>query len=234
MPVALSVDCLATQGDHRPMWVTSNTVVGGDSGVIRERDSDESLSYGVETLSNYVARLSFDIIMEEFAGTYICVSGISGQFAEIYITTGKSLNKHHGDGVNNTDSCLKILNFSLSKTKYSVTFSAYVTCALLSTENPYVARISPAVVSALEYDPTRLEFRIAIQSNGNSWDTEDIIFLFTSSGSRTADRNAQVFFTVANDEFPQNYVYSIEEVDRSQDGLYTAQASCACTHVWCM
>lgn len=87
-------------------------------------------------------------------------------------------------------------------------------------------RISPAVVSALEYDPTRLEFRVAIQSNGNSWDTEDIIFLFASSEPQTRDRDDQVFFTVANDEFPQNYVYSIEEVDRSQDGLYTAQASC--------
>lgn len=88
MPVALSVDCLATQGNHLPMWVTSNTVVGGDNGVIRERDSNETLSYGVDALSNYIARLSFDIIMEEYAGTYFCVSGISGQFAEIYITTG--------------------------------------------------------------------------------------------------------------------------------------------------
>ena len=88
MPVALSVDCLATQGNHMPMWVTSNTAVAGDNGVVRERDSDEALSYGVDTLSNYVARLSFDVMMEEFAGTYFCISGISGQFAEIYITTG--------------------------------------------------------------------------------------------------------------------------------------------------
>ena len=89
-----------------------------------------------------------------------------------------------------------------------------------------MARISPAVVSALEYDSTRLEFRIAIQSNGNSWDTENIFFLFTSSESGRNSRDDQVFFAIANDEFPQNYVYSIAEVDRSQDGLYTAQASC--------
>ena len=39
-------------------------------------------------------------------------------------------------------------------------------------------------------------------------------------------RNELVQFTVADNDFPQNWVYYIANVDRSHDGVYTAHVSC--------
>lgn len=88
---SLSIDCLASQGNHLPAWITSNDVVG-TNGIIPERSENEAL-YGTDTLSNYTARLSFDYFEEDFSGTYTCISGKSNAFAEIYVTTGKLLYK---------------------------------------------------------------------------------------------------------------------------------------------
>ena len=87
-PSSLSLDCLASQGNHNPMWFTSNTVVGDENGLVMQKNNGDIFSNGMEVVSNYVARLSFDIIMEAITGTYSCVSAISGELVEVFITTG--------------------------------------------------------------------------------------------------------------------------------------------------
>ena len=98
--IGLSIDCLASQGDHLPFWFTTNIMLGGDDGIIQEEGQNGS--YGQEILSNYVARLSFqdndyyeyyDYYYEyfsdgQFEGTYQCVSAKSGLSQEFYFTTG--------------------------------------------------------------------------------------------------------------------------------------------------
>lgn len=100
--IGLSIDCLASQNDHLPFWVTTNTMLGGDEGVVLEESRNGS--YGQEILSNYVARLSFqsndyyeyyEYYYEytyfsdgQFEGTYRCVSAKSGLSQEFYLTTG--------------------------------------------------------------------------------------------------------------------------------------------------
>ena len=71
-----------------------------------------------------------------------------------------------------------------------------------------------------------LEFKVAIDSNGNSWTTEGIDFDFIPADA-PLDRESAVYFlfTVRSSAYPQNYIYSIESVDRSQEGLYTVTAS---------
>ena len=86
-------------------------------------------------------------------------------------------------------------------------------------------RISPAVLNIIEYDSTELEFKIAVQSNGNTW-SENIAFFFLSSESQSDGKTDEVAFQVVDTNNPQNYIYRIDEVNRSQDGLYRAEATC--------
>ena len=79
---SLYIDCMASQGDHRPVWTTSNPIVGGSTMVIPA----VGLGFGTEALSEYVSRLSFDYFDSAFEGVYSCQSGLSNEFAEIYIT----------------------------------------------------------------------------------------------------------------------------------------------------
>ena len=80
---SLYVDCLASQGNHKPVWTTFNPIVGGVTGTIAVGDG-----YRVEMLSDYMARLSFEYFDPAFTGIYKCLSGRSNAFAEIFITTG--------------------------------------------------------------------------------------------------------------------------------------------------
>lgn len=82
---SLYIDCMASQGDHKPIWSTSNPIVGRNSTII----SELGLGYGTETLSDYVTRLAFDFFDFSFEGVYTCQSGVSNEFAETYITYGK-------------------------------------------------------------------------------------------------------------------------------------------------
>ena len=86
-------------------------------------------------------------------------------------------------------------------------------------------RISPAVLNIIEYDSTELEFKIAVQSNGNTW-SGNITFFFLSSESQSDGKTDEVAFQVVDTNNPQNYIYRIDEVNRSQDGLYRAEATC--------
>ena len=85
MEDSLYVDCMASQGDHLPEWITFNSLVGEASGVISEEDG-----YGAEMLSNYVARLYFEYFEPSFADKYTCISRSSEEFVEVFITTGNA------------------------------------------------------------------------------------------------------------------------------------------------
>ena len=80
---SLFIDCVASQGDHEPMWFTANSSeaealpVDGENGV------------GVEMISNYAARLSVVYLQPEYAGLYLCKSGRSNAFVEAFVTTGR-------------------------------------------------------------------------------------------------------------------------------------------------
>ena len=73
-----------------------------------------------------------------------------------------------------------------------------------------------------EGDPARLEFQVAVDSNGNTWDSDNILFFFSNDIDN--DRNGnQVSFVVDSALFPQNYVRNFESVTRADAGVYTAQ-----------
>ena len=84
----LYVDCMASQGDHEPVWVTDNPIVRGDTNIIPAESED---SYEARALSDYVTRLSFEYFDPHFEGVYMCLSGRSNAFVEIYITRGEFL-----------------------------------------------------------------------------------------------------------------------------------------------
>ena len=94
--------------------------------------------------------------------------------------------------------------------------SFFVTLSLL--ENPHVRRVSLPVVTVSEGDPVRLEFVVAVNSNGNTWIREVESFTFTS----TQQQRRGVDFEVYSSTFPQNYALDIASVSRSDEGVYTA------------
>ena len=79
------MDCSASQGDHEPVWTTTNLIVGGETGIV----PSVGLGYRAERLSAYKARLTFDILLPEYEGVYTCRSELSGEFVEIFVTTSK-------------------------------------------------------------------------------------------------------------------------------------------------
>ena len=110
-----------------------------------------------------------------------------------------------------------------------------INCRLFSlfclyTENPYTDTVSPLNPIVVEGNPVTLEFKVAVDSNGNIWTTEGIDFHFTPA---LFDRESAVLFsfTVHSFAYPQNYIYSIEHVDTSQEGLYTVTASSMHTYL---
>ena len=109
-------------------------------------------------------------------------------------------------------------------TYYTVTYTFF------STENPYVASVSPVELSVIEDSPVMLEFQIAVNSDGNTWDNDDVYFSFISG----VDAEVSVPFSVRGPEFPQNYIYSIQQVDRSQEGQYFAFAPRTYMYIFCI
>ena len=83
----------------------------------------------------------------------------------------------------------------------------------------------------VEDDSITLEFKIAANSDGSTWNTEDISFSFQPF--LLNDEGYEIAFSVCDSDFPQNYCYTIESVDRSQEGVYLAFASSACVYL-CM
>ena len=71
-----------------------------------------------------------------------------------------------------------------------------------------------------------LEFKVAVNSDGSSFDENDdeseLYFTFTSA---FLDLEYTLTFQSRYPEFPQNFNHTIENVDRLQEGRYTATAT---------
>ena len=79
-------------------------------------------------------------------------------------------------------------------------------------------RVSLPVVTVAEGDPVRLEFVVAVDSNGNTWNDDETIFTFTNAQQQRSRTDFQVY----SSNFPQNFALDIMSVDRSDEGMYTA------------
>ena len=85
-----------------------------------------------------------------------------------------------------------------------------------------MAAVSERSITVVEDSPVTLEFKVAVDSNGRSWNTEEIYFNFISQATMLQDEGIQ--FTTCDQDFPQNYCYTIESVSRLDEGQYTATA----------
>lgn len=95
-------------------------------------------------------------------------------------------------------------------------------------DNPYVAPISPSRITVIEQEPLTLRFRVAVNSDGNRWDTSRTIFTFIESPA-TIDKARQVArilpFRNSDPNAPQDYIHSFLFVGRSDGGVYTAHVT---------
>lgn len=94
----------------------------------------------------------------------------------------------------------------------------YIILIFLPLENPFVEAVTPSAVTVVEGDSLSLRFRIAVNSNGNSWDTSRTEFNFMNS----LNESSTPPFTNSIAEFPQDYLLEIAEVSRLHEGTYLA------------
>ena len=97
-------------------------------------------------------------------------------------------------------------------------------------DNPYVRPVSPRQLSVTAGESVTLEFSAAVDSNGLTWSREDVNFTFTDLSGVVTSVNST--FLIADQNFPHNFFYMIERVNRSHDGVYTATASSMCNIVY--
>ena len=94
----------------------------------------------------------------------------------------------------------------------------YILFVVICADNPFVERFSPSFVTVVEGEPLTLRFRVAVNSNGNSWTTSRTSFMFMNS----FEEISPVTFTNTVANYPQDYEFSVPAVLRSQEGMYTA------------
>ena len=80
--------------------------------------------------------------------------------------------------------------------------------------------ISAHTLSVVEDNSVTMEFNVAVDSNGHTW--KDPHFVFTSP---LTDLPRELNFTACSPDFPQHYCHTIESVDRTHEGVYTATAA---------
>lgn len=81
--------------------------------------------------------------------------------------------------------------------------------------------MSPRELSVTAGESVTLGFSVAVNSNGLTWGTDRVNFKFNSIRGEESSVN----FTVIDQNFPHNFIYVIERVDRSHAGVYTVTAS---------
>ena len=91
-------------------------------------------------------------------------------------------------------------------------------------DNPYLRALSPTQLSVTAGDSVTLEFSAAVDSNGLTWNRDGVTFTFNN----TRGEESLVNFQATDQNFPHNFVYVIEKVNRTHAGMYTATASCMC------
>lgn len=97
---------------------------------------------------------------------------------------------------------------------------------LFPTENPYLSAVSPRDLSATAGESVTLEFTVALTSNGVTSNNDQVNFTFTNSNGVLTVTNLN--FQTSNPDYPQNFLYTIERVNRSHAGVYTAEAPSMC------
>lgn len=104
-------------------------------------------------------------------------------------------------------------------------------------ENPYVVAITPAEVTVVELDSLTMRFRVALNSDGNTWDTSRTSFTLVDSALNDLQEDTIVMqrfvnFRVTDTvESPQDYELTIPVVDRNDAGTYMARvAEMDCTY----
>ena len=96
------------------------------------------------------------------------------------------------------------------------------------TEDPYLSAVSSRDLSVMAGESVTLEFAVALTSNGVTSNNDRVNFTFTNSnGVLTVTR---MNFQTSNPDYPQNFVYTIERVNRSHAGVYKAEAPSMCGH----
>lgn len=96
------------------------------------------------------------------------------------------------------------------------------------TENPYLSAVSSRNLSATSGESVTLEFAVALTSNGVTSDNNRVNFTFTNSNG--VPTVTHLNFQVSNPNYPQNFVYTIERVNQSHAGVYTAEAASKCVY----
>ena len=71
-------------------------------------------------------------------------------------------------------------------------------------------------------DSVTLEFTVALNSNGVTTNTDDVVFTFSNfNGDQPVTISS---FEIADRDLPHNFVYTIEKVNPSHAGVYTTRA----------
>ena len=96
------------------------------------------------------------------------------------------------------------------------------------TENPYLRAVSSRDVFATLGESVTLEFAVALTSNGVTSNNDRVNFTFTNSNGVLTVTHLN--FQTSNQDYPQNFVYTIERVNRSHVGVYTAEAASMFVH----
>ena len=105
-----------------------------------------------------------------------------------------------------------------------LTCNYYYHADTILIDNPYLRILSPTQLSVTAGDSVTLEFSAAVDSNGLTWNRDRVNFTFTNqNGGEFSINNSD--FRVADQNYPHNFIYTIERVNRAHAGMYTAAAS---------
>ena len=80
--------------------------------------------------------------------------------------------------------------------------------------------ISIRTLLVVEGDSVTIEFKVAVDSDGHTW--KDPYLEFAS------DLTTRLNFRDCYPKLPQHYCHTIERVDRTHEGIYTAKAESMC------
>ena len=206
----LNVTCSVTQGNEGVAWFADNPNVAPEEGSNRVGSFE---TYGASPGSSpYTADLFFASVSPVFSARYYCTSQISGTSSNFFLTPREQIE----------ESSLSLYLFLLPL--FSI-IPIHPLSLSPTSVNPYIAAVSPQILNINEGDPTRLEFIVAVNSDGSTWDQEDSVgfFLVNSVG----ESKTQLFetFTIRSEEYPQNYVFEIPVTSRYHSGNYSARGT---------
>ena len=103
---------------------------------------------------------------------------------------------------------------------------------IFGTGNPYIIPISPSDITIIEGQPLTIRFRVAVNSDGNFWDTSRTSFYFAPTLSLLGEADTMgeigevetlIPFQIPEPDYPQDYVYSVDRVMRRHGGVYSAR-----------